>query len=98
MLARISHPVVLKVLDIGVEEEHPYLVTDLLSAGTLHQRLQAVGRLPPAEVVPLFVELLEGLEACHQAGVAHRDIKPENIRFGEDGRARLADLGVAAPR
>jgi hypothetical protein len=94
VLARIAHPSVLRVLDYGVLDGHPYLVTELLPGDTLRKRL-ARGPLPLEAALAIARQLLEALEACHAAGVVHRDVKPDNVLFDEAGNVRLADLGLA---
>ena len=95
LLARISHPGVLRILDAGVEDEHPYLVTELLSGGTLRDRMRGARALPWEVAVPVAIEILEALQACHEADIVHRDVKPENILFDAAGSVRLADFGIA---
>jgi serine/threonine protein kinase len=92
-LARIDHPGVIRVFDSGEIDGHPYLVTEVLEGGTLQKRMR--GPMPHAVAVPILLECLAGLEACHQAGVIHRDFKPANVLFTSSGRAKIADLGIA---
>lgn len=100
-LAALNHPNVVAIHDVepGNPEtgEEPFLVMELCDGGSLADRLAAApdGRLPPDELVPILVDVAAGLEALHQRGIVHRDVKPSNILLS-DGRARLADLGVAA--
>lgn len=95
LLARLSHPAVVRVHEVGAMSGHPYLVCELLPGGTLKERLAARVRLAPAEAVPLMVAVLGGLHACHQEGIVHRDVKPENVMFDREGAPRLVDLGIA---
>ena len=95
VLARISHPAVIRVFDCGDISGHPFLVTELLGGGTLSAKL-AAGALPWPQAVSLAIPLLEGLAAAHAEGIVHRDLKPDNILFGADGEPRIADLGVAS--
>jgi serine/threonine protein kinase len=94
LLARIHHPNLVRLIEVGTLHENPYLVMELLEGGTLRERLSG-GALREAEVVRLGIELLEGLDACHRSGVVHRDLKPENLLFDGGGRLRIADLGIA---
>ena len=95
LMAKIQHPGVLRVVDVGELDGHPYLVTDLLPGGTLRERLQREVRLPISAAVNLAVRLLEGLDACHAAGIVHRDLKPENVMFDAQGAGVVVDLGIA---
>jgi hypothetical protein len=95
VLARISHPNVLRVFDCGEMNGHPYLVTELLSGGTLHDLLaNGVPDWPLA--LRIGTACFEGLAACHDAGVIHRDLKPENILFDAARTPKISDLGLAA--
>ena len=98
-LAAISHPNVVAIHDVGGGEpggSEPFIVMDLCEDGSLADALAAsdLGWLSPAELVPIMVDVAAGLAALHSRGIVHRDIKPSNILFG-DGRARIADLGIA---
>jgi hypothetical protein len=95
LLASLSHPHVVRVLALERIGSHPVLVLELLTGGTLKDRLRQRGTLPPAEAVGVMLDILAGLEALHQRGIVHRDLKPENVLFSGDGTAKLADLGIA---
>jgi diguanylate cyclase (GGDEF)-like protein len=97
LLARIDHPGVPKVYDVGYAAGRPALIMELI-----HGR--ALGPLPdgtqPDEtrIVTVALDVAFALAAAHRAGLVHRDVKPANIMVGEDGRARLIDFGLAAYR
>ncbi|MBI4862803.1 MAG: SUMF1/EgtB/PvdO family nonheme iron enzyme [Candidatus Riflebacteria bacterium] len=95
LLARISHPNVVKVYDVGQIGKHPYQVTEYVDGGTLRELMKKKGRLEVTAAARLVQECLAGLEACHQAGIVHRDLKPENILLSSSGDAKVADLGIA---
>jgi serine/threonine protein kinase len=92
--ARVDHPNVVRLLAVGVDGGHRFLVTELLVGSTLRAHL-ARGPLAAREVVRLALELARGLEALHAAGVIHRDLKPENLFVVEGGRLAILDLGIA---
>lgn len=92
--AALSHPNVVTVHDVAEEDGRPYLVMELLAAGSLADRLRA-GPLEPREVVDVAADALLGLEALHRAGIVHRDVKPANLLLRDDGTVALTDLGVA---
>ncbi len=99
-LAAISHPNVVAIHDVGGGDpatgSEPFLVMDLCADGSLADRLadSDLGALPPEELIPILADAAAGLAALHALGIVHRDIKPSNILLG-DGRARIADLGIA---
>ncbi|MEA2538278.1 MAG: eukaryotic-like serine/threonine-protein kinase [Chloroflexota bacterium] len=99
-LAAVSHPNVVAIHDVGPDASaagvDPFLVMDLCADGSLADRLAAseLGTLPPEELIPILVDVAAGLDALHLRGIVHRDLKPSNILLG-DGRARIADLGIA---
>lgn len=92
--AGLSHPHLVAVLDAGVDRGRPYLVMEHVPGGALADRIRE-GRPPPRGHEALARELLEALAHVHSAGVVHRDVKPRNVLFDGDGRARLADFGIA---
>ncbi|MFT4626552.1 MAG: serine/threonine protein kinase [Myxococcota bacterium] len=92
----ISHPNVLPVRDVGVDDEgRGYVVMELAPNGNLSDRVDARGPLPTAEAVERITEVLSALSAAHAQGIVHRDVKPQNILLGADGQALLADFGIA---
>ena len=82
------------LLDGGDSSQGPWIAMPLLGGGTLRDRL-ARGPLPVAESVALVTRLSEAAGRAHERGIVHRDLKPENVLFTGDGRALVADLGLA---
>ncbi|MGP3963698.1 serine/threonine-protein kinase [Nonomuraea sp. 3N208] len=98
-LARLNHPHVATIhhiVDPG-EQGYPWLVMELVTGGSLQDRLQR-GPMTPAETVRLGREILSALRAAHAVGIQHRDVKPANVLLREDGRSVLTDFGIAAVR
>ncbi|MBV9123782.1 MAG: protein kinase [Planctomycetes bacterium] len=93
--ARLNHPHVVTVHDIGQHHQALYLVMELLGGGSVQARLKAQGPLPWQEATRIMAEVCRGLVAAHAAGLIHRDIKPSNILLANDGTAKLADFGLA---
>jgi tetratricopeptide (TPR) repeat protein len=91
--ARISHPNVCPIFEVGQDRGRPFLAMELLSGETLSARLGR-GPLPPAEALDVAEDVLAALGALHDAGVVHRDLKPSNVFLSPHG-AKLLDFGVA---
>lgn len=91
--ARLTHPNIVQVYDVGAYESHLYLVLEYIRGGDLNQRLERGIRL--AELVGVVKDMSRALDYAHSKGFVHRDIKPENILFREDGSAVLTDFGIA---
>jgi serine/threonine-protein kinase len=92
--ARLLHPNLATVYDVGEDHGRPCIVMELVTGGTLAQRLQD----PPMgqeEAVRLISQVLDALDAAHRAGILHRDIKPANILLTEYGNAKVTDFGIA---
>ncbi|MET7638254.1 protein kinase [Streptomyces sp. NPDC005438] len=96
-LARVNHPKVVTIYHIVNSTEHPWLVMELVTGGSLQDRLDR-GRLTPTEAAELGRGVLEGLRAAHASGVLHRDVKPGNVLLRPDGSPVLTDFGIAAVR
>lgn len=94
--ARLSHPSIVQVFDVGEDPDvGPYLVLEFVKGPSLKQVLRERGPLGATELVAVAHQLGEALDTAHAAGIIHRDVKPDNVLVGEDGRAKLADFGVA---
>ena len=91
--ARVNHPNVCPIFEVGQERGRPFLAMELLAGETLASRLRR-GPLPHAEALDVAEDVLAALAALHDAGVVHRDLKPSNIFLTPHG-ARLLDFGVA---
>ncbi|WP_033328633.1 serine/threonine-protein kinase [Streptomyces yerevanensis] len=98
-LARIEHPNVVTIHHIvdGGEGTYPWIVMELVSGGSLADRLGR-GPMDPVETAWTGREVLAALRAAHDAGIQHRDVKPANVLLRPDGRPVLTDFGIAAIR
>jgi serine/threonine-protein kinase len=99
IVARLEHPHVVTVLDVGVFEGRPFIVMPLLEGETLAQRIARTGAIAPHEALDLFLPVLSAVEMIHSHHVVHRDLKPENI-FLDRAMAgqvipRVLDFGIA---
>ena len=92
-LAKLSHPNVVAVYDVGVVEEQVYLVMEWVRGKNL--RSYCATARSAREIVAIYRAAGEGLLAAHRAGLIHRDFKPDNAVLGEDGRVRVLDFGLA---
>jgi serine/threonine protein kinase len=97
--ASIKHPNVVDIVDVGVWQERPYIVMELLTGTDLETHLAQYGVLSDATVAGLALPIVAGMMAVHNAGVVHRDLKPSNIFLsnGADGEIipKVLDFGVS---
>lgn len=92
---RLSHPNIVTIHEVGVENGRHYIVMEYLEGENLRERLQRQGAIPLKEAVDITLQVLAALEHAHRMGVVHRDIKPENIHLLPDGLVKLTDFGIA---
>lgn len=94
VLAQLSHPNILQVIDLVRWRDQPVVVTELLEGRTLRAVLEA-GPLPADRAVDLALQVASALEVVHRKGIIHRDIKPENLFLTSEGRCKVLDFGLA---
>jgi serine/threonine-protein kinase len=94
--AKMSHPAIVTIFDVGVDEETtaPYMVLEYLPGESLADRLDRV-RLPLARCVQIGLDLASALSFAHRQRIVHRDVKPANVLHAGDNRWKLADFGIA---
>jgi serine/threonine protein kinase len=98
-VARIRHPNVVDISDVGIERGVPFLVMEFLEGEDLAAQLEREQRLPVARAVDIVLPVVAGLATVHRLGIVHRDIKPENVFLALDGLGdtvpKLLDFGVS---
>ncbi|MFO0957164.1 MAG: serine/threonine-protein kinase [Isosphaeraceae bacterium] len=92
--ARLRHPNIVQVYDVGLRDGLPYLAMELVSGGTLEGRLRD-GPLAPREAATLVAAIARAVQHAHDEGVLHRDLKPGNILLTAEGTPKVADFGLA---
>jgi protein kinase-like protein len=95
LAAALDHRRIVRVHAAEFDGPVPYLVQDLLTGGTLSERVRASGVLSPEAGAELVAQLAEGLAVAHAAGILHRDLKPDNVLFSERGEPVLVDFGLS---
>jgi serine/threonine protein kinase len=93
-IAKVSHPNVVVVFDVGTFEDQVFVAMEFIEGQTLRYWIEA-RRRPWPEVVKMFVDAGRGLAAAHEKKLVHRDFKPENVMVGADGQPRVMDFGLA---
>ena len=94
--ARLTHPNIVSIYDVGVEDNFNYIVMELIRGKTLKEIiLEEKGPLPWKWSVNVAIQIASALETAHRNNIVHRDIKPHNIIITEDGIAKVTDFGIA---
>jgi serine/threonine protein kinase len=93
-IAKVEHPNVVQVYDVGLQDSLFYIVMQLLEGRTLKAAFDELGPVPVEELYPVVSGIGRGLEAIHERGIVHRDLKMENIIVGPDGQPRITDFGL----
>ncbi len=93
--AGMSHPNIVNVYDVGEDRGISYIVMELVEGITLKAYINKKGKLSVREATSIAMQVAAGLEAAHNNGIVHRDVKPQNILISMDGKAKVADFGIA---
>jgi serine/threonine-protein kinase len=93
-VARLQHPNIVQVYEVGEQAGRPYFSLEFVSGGSLAQKISGRPQ-PPREAAQLVETLARAMQAAHQAGVVHRDLKPANVLLTPDGTPKITDFGLA---
>ena len=93
--ARLSHPNIVNIYDVGVSAGEHYIVMEYVPGTTLKELIQQRGHLEPDEALAITREIAEALAHAHANGLVHCDIKPHNILMLDGAHAKVADFGIA---
>lgn len=96
--ARLSHPNIVNIYDVGVADGDHYIVMEYVPGRTLKDRIRQEGHLSVSESLRVAREIAEALAHAHANNLVHCDIKPHNILMMADGHAKVADFGIAIAR
>lgn len=92
--AKLSHPNVVSIYDVGHEDETYFIVMELVDGATLAEMIES-GPLPEAVAIDFAAQVCNGLSYAHRQGLLHRDIKPANVLVTKDDVVKLSDFGIA---
>ena len=92
--AALQHPGICTILELGAQDDAPFVVMELLEGETLRDRLRR-GALPWRKSIEHAAAIARALAAAHEKGIIHRDLKPENLFLTKDGRVKVLDFGLA---
>ncbi len=93
--ARVSHPHIVNIYDVGKDGDVYYIVMEYIQGETLKEYIQRNKKLPVEEAVSIALQICEALDHAHQNNLIHCDIKPHNILMGKGGRVKVTDFGIA---
>lgn len=94
-LAKLSHPHIAAVYDVGQQDGVDYLVMECVAGQTLSETLKSDPLLPVERATSIVLEIAEALEEAHEQGVIHRDLKPANVMITPKGHVKVLDFGIA---
>lgn len=94
-VAKLSHPNIVNVHDVGQEGETHYIVMEYIEGWNLKQVIKDMGKLPVGQAIDIARQICDGLQDAHNNGIVHRDIKPHNILVTDNGKVKVTDFGIA---
>lgn len=94
-VAKLSHPNIVSVYDVGHEGDTHYIVMEYVEGKNLKELIREEGILPVNRAVDIARQICEGLDHAHDSGIVHRDIKPHNILVTTGGKVKVTDFGIA---
>ena len=94
-IAVLSHPNIVKVLNVNYGDKLQYIVMEYVEGITLKEYIEQQGRLGIKETVHFTMQILRALQHAHDKGIVHRDIKPQNIMLLSNGNIKVTDFGIA---
>jgi serine/threonine-protein kinase len=94
-MARLHHPNIVAVHDVGSDGDRLFIVMEYLDGGEVHGRMEKAGVYPPRLATYVIKGMLAGLQVAHDKGITHRDIKPHNVLISSDGIPKVTDFGIA---
>lgn len=93
--AKLTHPNIVNIYDVGVENDAHFIVMEYVAGSTLKNLIKEKKKIPLVDAVCIAKEIAEALSDAHQKGIVHCDIKPQNILMMSDNHAKIADFGIA---
>lgn len=94
-VARLSHPNIVSIYDVGIDDNIQYLVMEYVDGFNLKEYIQTKGSLSEEEVIDIGIQICDALEHAHNNQIVHRDIKPHNILITNSGKVKVTDFGIA---
>jgi Protein kinase domain len=94
-LAKLNHPNIATLYSMFRQGEELYMVLEFVRGETLDSIMEKRGALPAEEAIPVFCQVLDGIDHAHELGIVHRDIKPANMMLTEKGTLKVLDFGIA---
>jgi hypothetical protein len=95
LASRLTHPRCIFVRTADEDAGQPYIVMELMSGVTLKDLVEGTGPLNPTDAIARILDIIEGLEEAHRAGILHRDVKPANAYVDHAGRVKIGDFGLS---